>query len=53
MSAVDEAQRRAALLDGWQHPERYAPLALPESLPSGVPPVPDFYTECLEVVTGG
>jgi hypothetical protein len=53
VSAVEEARRRAELLDSWAHPERHAPLVLPESLPNGVPPVEDFYEETLEVVTGG
>lgn len=45
---IDAARRRATLLNGWAHPERYAPLALPESLPAGVPPVVDFYLELLD-----
>lgn len=49
---LDTARRRAELLNGWAHPERHAPLVLPDSLPGGVPPGPDIYAEVLDLVSG-
>lgn len=42
---VAEARRRGRMLDGWAHPERYAPKVLPESLPA---PIPPWWTEHVE-----
>lgn len=45
---VAEARRRGEMLNGWAHPERHAPLVLPDSLPAALPAAIEIYEQMLE-----
>lgn len=52
MSSAEElaaqARRRGEMLNDWAHPERRAPLVLPESLPAALPGAIEIYEQMLE-----